>query len=702
MRGRKATIRSAAVVAGITVVSFCLKPIATHAFVPPELRSAIGRHGQPVDQSFSPRRVTLVEEDASDITTTIDENDLISSTCSISSKYWEIAPTNFHLGHRPLTFDLKRAVFEKTHPVETQDELGMGVSILSDWRENWYTYRSPPEDPSLIDPHSGYAEYDCEVEGTIPNDLVGTLYRNGPGKFGVDGQRVQHVLDADALVYKMEFPKLDKGQPRTVSFLSRFVETEHFKQEQEQQKFLYRGTFGTGPSSGFIDNLLDVRPKNNEDRLDEDPVEPSTMSKVLGGAFNTNIKNPANTQIVSFGGKLLALFEAGLPHGLDPQTLKTLGEDNLGGVLKAALPVTIPDIPEPFVPEFLGGHAHTAHPQQCPRGNLVGWHWSQLPATKSLEVTFTEWSNEGFEPVASKTVEIPGCELAPHDMAMTDNCIVLQINALSMDPLPFLANLKGPAACLSMDGRAPVNAWIFPRPTSKNQFEPFSVDVPACFSIHFSHGYEDEITGNIVTFFSGWPPSDSKDFLGAWGGFAPDFIQIPPTFLWRLEIDPKERKTISLDIAPGSQNVCTEHMLVHPNFITKRAQNVYGTASNLIGDSSPPNGYVRLQVETGSTKRLQKGQKNEEVDAYWFGTRYFTSEPIIVPKEGGDPNNENDAYLLGIVRDASNRKNFLSIFDLQQNLRNGPIAKVWLKSGVPNGIHGCFAKDSKGSPSVFC
>jgi len=40
-------------------------------------------------------------------------------------------------------------------------------------------------------------------------------------------------------------------------------------------------------------------------------------------------------------------------HCLDPQTLMTLGEDNRGGMLKATLPVTISDIPEPFVPEFL-------------------------------------------------------------------------------------------------------------------------------------------------------------------------------------------------------------------------------------------------------------------------------------------------------------------------------------------------------------
>ena len=516
-------------------------------------------------------RLTGSRKDATSI-----EGDLVTDetktlkTDTTDRSYWEIAPSMVLPEPRPLTNELRKAMEDDTHPEETQSELGRGVAILSDWRENWLSYESPPDYPDLIDPETGYAEYDCEIEGKLPDDLVGTLYRNGPGKFGVDEERVQHVLDADAVVFKMTFPQVEDGlKPRKIRFLSKFVETEQFKEERKANRFLYRGTFGTGPTAFF-----DSRAKQG---LNSDPIEPSTLSKIVGGAFNTNIKNTANTQVISFGGKVLALFEAGLPHRLDPSTLETLGEDDMGGVLKSSLPVKLGNIPQQLVPDFIGGHAHTAHPQMCPKGNLVGWHWSQLPLTKSLEVTFTEWSPKDFSSVSSKTFEIPGCELAPHDMALTENCAVLLINSMKMDQASFLMNLKGPAGSLAMDGRAPVRAWIFPRPTAENQFEAFSVEVPACFSIHFSHGYEDPETGNIVTFFSGWPPSDSKDFLGAWGGFAPDFPKIPPTFLWRLEIDPKEKQCVSLAVAPGCANVCTEHMLVHPNFITRKSKVSFGT-----------------------------------------------------------------------------------------------------------------------------
>lgn len=65
----------------------------------------------------------------------------------------------------------------------------------------------------------------------------------------------------------------------------------------------------------------------------------------------------ANTQIISFGGKLLTLFEAGLPFRLDPETLETLGDDTLGGALKDSLPVKLGKDLKGFEPDFIGGSA---------------------------------------------------------------------------------------------------------------------------------------------------------------------------------------------------------------------------------------------------------------------------------------------------------------------------------------------------------
>jgi carotenoid cleavage dioxygenase-like enzyme len=99
---------------------------------------------------------------------------------------------------------------------------------------------------------------------------------------------------------------------------------------------------------------------------------------------------------------------------------------------------------------------------------------------------------------------------------------------------------------------------------------------------------------------------------------------------------------------------------------------------------------------------LVESKVNREVDAYWFGMQYFVMEPIIVPKRGGNPQQEEDAYLLGVVQDAANKKNFLAVFDLEKDLKKRPVCKIWLKSGVPYRVTGCFAKDDQGGLSVFC
>ena len=154
---------------------------------------------------------------------------------------------------------LLNAFITNTHPQQTQEEQGNGEFIMLDWRKAWFTYgqcdRSisseeykrikNSEDVVVVDPFTGEAEYEVdEIDGEVPDDLVGVLYRIGPGKFGVDGQRVAHILDADGLVLRFEF-----GGQKGIKFTSRFVETEGLIEERDAKQFTKRGTFGTGKSA---------------------------------------------------------------------------------------------------------------------------------------------------------------------------------------------------------------------------------------------------------------------------------------------------------------------------------------------------------------------------------------------------------------------------------------------------------------------
>jgi len=651
-----------------------------------------------------------------------------SPTLPFPQEHAVLGSTHLH----PLPRDMKAipslrdAYLSDTHPVESPEELGRGHFLFLDWRKAWYTYgqcdkslsreecdRRKREGSLIVDPLTGEADYDVEeIEGELPEDLVGILYRNGPGKFGIDGDRVAHILDADGLVLRLEFRDPNngaEGQSGRLHFTSRFVETEGFKEESETKYFTKRGTFGTAPRG--LRSIFG-EPKRNGLNFDPEP-KPSILSRMAANAFQVDIKNTANTQVIAFGGKVLALWEAGMPHRLDPVTLETIGVDPLTNpnMKPGKLPVaTMPSIPTEFQPSILGGEAHTAHPKMCPRTNhLVGWTWAQQSADGSMLVTFTEYEPDGFTEAASETHVMEGVALAPHDMVLTEHAILLKVNALTMDQAAFLSGVKGPAECLGMDGRAPVRVFAFPRPTlskeDRQKFPSYVVkDVPACFSIHFSHGYEDETTGNIVSYFSGWPPNDSKTFLGAWGGFAPDYHQIPPTFLWRMEIDPVTQQCVDLRVSPGSENMCIEHPVVHPNFATRQATYAYAQCCNAVGDSSAPMGYARLRLDGSATPQthLKPGEKNEEVDVYWIGSRRFAGEPLVVPKKNCNLDREEDAYLLGLVYDAVKDRSALMIFDLENELKAGPVATIWLKSALPHGLHGCFSPDSFVRTSCFC
>ena len=42
--------------------------------------------------------------------------------------------------------------------------------------------------------------YECKVEGTIPREISGTFYRNGPGLLDVYGTPLVHPIDGDGMV----------------------------------------------------------------------------------------------------------------------------------------------------------------------------------------------------------------------------------------------------------------------------------------------------------------------------------------------------------------------------------------------------------------------------------------------------------------------------------------------------------------------
>ena len=61
--------------------------------------------------------------------------------------------------------------------------------------------------------------------GSVPPELLGTLYRNGPGVLERGGQRVHHPFDGDGMITAIQF------SAEGVSLTNRFVRTAGWKAE---------------------------------------------------------------------------------------------------------------------------------------------------------------------------------------------------------------------------------------------------------------------------------------------------------------------------------------------------------------------------------------------------------------------------------------------------------------------------------------
>lgn len=139
-----------------------------------------------------------------------------------------------------------------------------------------------------------YSFTPCEmVEGEIPDDIKGTLYRNGPGIFDRFGEAYGHWFGGQGTINAMRF---HNGKVQTAV---KVVHTEEHKQELAKGKALFADYGRTAPVSWF--------------------KKPFKLPK-----------NAANTSVLFWQGRLFALEEGHLATELDPETLETLPECQFG------------------------------------------------------------------------------------------------------------------------------------------------------------------------------------------------------------------------------------------------------------------------------------------------------------------------------------------------------------------------------------
>ncbi|MGE0483694.1 MAG: carotenoid oxygenase family protein [Gammaproteobacteria bacterium] len=289
-----------------------------------------------------------------------------------------------------------------------------------------------PADPALGGlERLGQSVAECEleplVEGRLPADLRGTLYRNGPGLFDRGSVRKRHLLDGDGYVQAL---RLGDGTPR---YRARFVATDKYRAEQAAGRYLYP-TWSTRVPGNWLGNV------------------------------GNRVRTQAGVAVVMRGGRLFAFDDTGQPWELDPDSLATLGEALLEGGVR--LP------------------SYNAHSRIDGRNG----DWIQFGQTyarhTTAHVAVTPRDGRG-----ALRYDVPlGRSTYLHDFFVSERYVVFLVHALDFAPLGMLAGLRSFIDSLSWRPELGNLAIVVERASGR---EVGRFEAPPAFMWHALNAYDD-------------------------------------------------------------------------------------------------------------------------------------------------------------------------------------------------------------------
>lgn len=441
------------------------------------------------------------------------------------------------------------------------------------------------------------------LKGKLPKALQGTLFRNGPAQHEIGDFRYQHWFDGDGMIHAYQ---LGDG---ALNHRSRMIETTKYKAEQAEGRAMYPG-FGTIP---------------------ENP----------GALTSPDLVNVGNISVLPHHGKLLALWEAGSPWEIDPDSLKTEGlyqfSDDTRGV--------------PF----------SAHPRVEPDGTL--WNFGYVSGANLI--VFWHIDKNGKIVKMGKVKSDPIS--MPHDFVVTKNHIVML-----MPPLNYSrSNRHG--AFLDVHNWQPEQSTRV-LVVDKSDFNQHRwLELPSQWVFHFGNAFEDK---NGVIQFDGARASDpsvmTENFRAIMRG---EVLKPEPSHLYQYRIDTKSWLVSEESVLPDT--IDAEFPTIDPRVSTEQHKNLVFMSSDI---KSPA---VHQNLNQVSRFNYQSG----ELTSFRYPDSQIPEEHLFVPAANSRP--ESKGWVLGTAHDWQKAETVLNIFDYEA-VDAGPIASATLPYGMPLGLHGKF------------
>jgi all-trans-8'-apo-beta-carotenal 15,15'-oxygenase len=267
-----------------------------------------------------------------------------------------------------------------------------------------------------------------EIEGALPEGLVGTMYRNGPGEREVGGAPLAHFLEGNGMITSLRF------DGKNAHYRNRYVRTPYFEQSRKNRGMTYR-TAGT---------LIPGGPEANVGR---------------------EIAQEANTNVMRAGGHLLALYGGAMPYDIDPDTLETRGLWDADGVLG-------PDRP-----------GFSAHPKIDPRTGEF-FNFSTTPLPKPMVHMYSIGPDGRGRRLAS--AEAPFAHWV-HDFAITERNFVFALSPFQFNLERIMKGEASPTGSLELKRELGSVFLIMPRDGGK----PRILQHDAFAYFHVTNAYED-------------------------------------------------------------------------------------------------------------------------------------------------------------------------------------------------------------------
>ncbi len=432
------------------------------------------------------------------------------------------------------------------------------------------------------------------IAGKPPQGLAGTLFRNGGARFRRPGGAATHWFDGDGLIRAF---RIANGR---VTLAARFVDTPKRRADTAANAVI-SGGFGTLPGPGaHIASADDV--------------------------------NGANISIIRRGDALWALWEAGSPFAIDPDTLATKGMVTLR--------------------EDLAHMPFLAHPRFEADGRL--WNLGQV-GDKAVV-----WQVSPSGGLLSMTpIDLPRASYI-HDFTMTDRHLVIVLQ-------PWVYEDPSPVSLVALKWRPALGTQILILDKADLSIRR-TVDLPSFFAFHMTSATESasgEIRFDICV--SSEPDFAMRTAVDAMKGvFTPSnaarlaMITIPPTGPARWE-----NTGVTAEFPRTDSRVGTG----------PHTRTLHATALSQGRPLYQGVGVYDWQRQAGAS--------------FDFGPDQLVEEMIFTPRPGAT--SEFDGWIVGPTVNLRAGRTELHVFDAL-HVADGPIASWRADLAIPAGLHGMFAR----------